>query len=189
MPFCSQLFWPVFVFWGFYYSGHHISTVAWQNTNSKTAQLSSFIQCGLYIALRCILNVYEECVHFKLQRWQLKLTEFMFADPWSFLAAWPTFFPPALRPSWPCFSQCGRIRLASSYIAFLGTAPHFSEKIILLFTMAPTLMHSHTAAHTQHTACGSGSDPVVNRACARAQSFCMSRITCESYNSQKSLSG
>lgn len=47
---------------------------------------------------------------------QLKLTEFMFVAPWPFLAAWPTFFSPALWPFWLCLSLCGQIHLAPSYL-------------------------------------------------------------------------
>ncbi len=80
---------------------------------------SSAIYCvssHLHIVLRHFLNIYTESVQFTLQRWWLQLTEFMFVVLWPFLVAWPTFLPPTLRPSSPCFSLCGLIHLAPSYL-------------------------------------------------------------------------
>lgn len=106
-----------------------------------------------------------------MQRWWLELTEFV--DPWPFLVAWHTFLPPTLWPSSPCFSRCGRIHLAPSYLLSGHSTTLFREIrffISLLFTMAPPFMQSHSM-HIGHTGCGSGPDPVVNNASAKPHNF------------------
>lgn len=67
-----------------------------------------------------------------------------------FLVTWPTFFPPTLRPSWPCFSLCGQIHLAPSYL-LSGHSTTLSEKLIfyclpwLSLWRIPIVLHNRQA--------------------------------------------